>query len=199
MRYYGILLLGLLASCTTTKPVITSPGMDYQQDGVQTTLDVADIQILDAYTAPSDAKKSLLPHSVVRAIQDWAQARFVASGSAGTAVIKIVNAAVNQENLIAPKDVHMLLNPDSKNMEYGVNVAIEIQVQDTPVYTTGTVKTSLSRHVTMDSDVVLGFNDDVWKAFMDNLINALDRKVQLDIQTYLPKLLTSSTATQVSF
>ena len=95
---------------------------------------------------------------------------------------------------MAPKDVHMLLNPQDQPMEYGVNVMVEISVQDTPSYTEGKVQTSLSRHVTMDSDVVLGFNPDIWTAFLDNLINSLDHQMLVNIKTYLPNILASASA-----
>jgi hypothetical protein len=128
-------------------------------------------------------------------VQEWAQTRFVATGTKGSATIKIVNAAVNEQNLVAQEDVHMLLNPEEKPMEYGVNLVVKITIQDTPAYKEGKIKTSLSRHVTMDSDVVLGFNPDIWTAFMDTLINSLDHQVQIDLKTYLPSLLISATTT----
>ena len=193
-KYIIVLLSVLLASCNTPAPVIKSGGMEYKQDGRKIALDVADIQVVNAYDADPSMEHNLLPTSIVTAIQDWASTRFVTTGTKGTATIKIVNAAVSEKNLMAPKDVHMLLNPQDQPMEYGVNVMVEISVQDTPSYTEGKVQTSLSRHVTMDSDVVLGFNPDIWTAFLDNLINSLDHQMLVNIKTYLPNILASASA-----
>lgn len=198
MQKYLVLLLIVLGSCTGHKPVIKAPGMKYKQDGVKISLDVATIQVVNEYQAPSGADGGLLPGSVATAAQDWAQTRFVATGSKGTAIIKIVNAGVNEQNLVAPEDVHMLLNSDDKDMEYGVNLDVEISVQDTPAYKEGKINISLSRHVTLDSDVVLGFNPAIWTEFMDNLINSLDHQTKTDLKVYLPNLLSLSTASQVT-
>lgn len=197
MTKYLIILLSVLIGCTTT-PVIHSPGLKYKQDGIKIPLDVSEIQIVNAYQSPAEADKGLLPGSISNAVQEWAQARFTAAGTKGTAIIKIVNAAVNEQNLVAPEDVHMLLNPEDKPMEYGVNLDIEISIQDTAAYKEGKVKTSLARHITIDSDVVLGFNPSIWTEFLDNLINSLDHQAQLDLKRYLPNLLTSNVSIPVA-
>jgi hypothetical protein len=192
MKKYLNLLVIILAGCTTLKPQITSPGLEYKQDGSKVSLDVAEIQIVNAYQAPANADEGLLPGSAATAIEEWAKTRFVATGSKGTAIIKIINAGIHEQNLVKPEDVHMLLNPEEKPMEYGVNLAVEISVQDTPAYQEGKVNVSLSRHITLDSDVVLGFNPAIWDAFMDNLINSLDHQAQIDLKIYLPNLLTTN-------
>lgn len=191
-KYIIVLLSVLLASCNTPAPIIKSGGMAYKQDGRKIALDVADIQVVNAYDEDPDMENGLLPNSIVTAIQDWASTRFVTTGTKGTAIIKIVNAAVNEQNLVAAKDVHILLNPQDKPMEYGVNVLVEVSVQDTLSYAEGKVQTSLSRHVTIDSDVVLGFNTDIWTEFLDTLINSLDHQTLVNIKTYLPNLLASA-------
>jgi hypothetical protein len=192
MKKYLSLLVMLLAGCTTIKPQIDSPGMEYKQDNIKISLDVAEIQVVNAYEVSSNDSNTVLPSSVIEAIQDWAKKRFMAIGTKGTATIKIVNASVREQNLVKLENVHMLLNPEEKSMEYGVNLAVEISVQDTPAYQEGKVNVSLSRHVTVDSDVVLGFNPAIWDAFIDNLINSLDHQAQIDLKIYLPNLLTTN-------
>jgi hypothetical protein len=189
MKKYLTLLLILLAGCTAPKFHIQSPGIKYKQNGTKVSLDVAEIQVINAYQAPANADEGLLPGSAATAVQEWAKTRFVATGSKGIAIIKIINAGIHEQNLVAPEDVHMLLNPEEQPMEYGVNLAVEISVQDTPAYKDGKINVSLSRHVTLDSDVVLGFNPAIWDAFMDNLINSLDHQAQINLKIYLPNLL----------
>ena len=194
MKKYLTLLVMLLAGCTAPAPQIKSSGMEYKQDGIKIALDVAEIQVVNAYKAPANGDEGLLPGSAATAIEDWAKKRFVAKGTKGTATIKIVNASVREQNLVKPEDVHMLLNPEEKPMEYGVNLAVEISIQDTTAYQEGKVNVSLSRHVTLDSEVVLGFNPAIWDAFMDNLINSLDHQTQIDLKIYLPNLLNTTKA-----
>tara|TARA_R110002050_G_scaffold44262_2_gene105545 strand:- start:4545 stop:5186 length:642 start_codon:yes stop_codon:yes gene_type:complete len=180
------LLTVLLVSGCVQEAKVDMPGFNYMEKKIF--LNVASIHVINEYKPQEkDLNKYMLPASIISELDHWLRNRFIAAGKKGTAVIRILNANVVENGLKDIKDTHETLTVGGPD-RFGAEAQVVIDVRDLPEFSEGQAEVSLSRIVSIESDVKMSFRLQIWGAFVQNFMNALDDQFMMNIETYLPGL-----------
>lgn len=182
---WAIGLLLLAVGCAQVSE-ISLPGFQYLSRKVS--LDVAEVVVKVDFKAPQEKKGSLIPASLVNEMRTWGQTRFKAVGKKGRAVIRIKKAGTFQHGLKKADDIHVLLSSGGSDY-FGAHVSVDVDVEDTPAYSTGGVTATLERKLDIDSGVKMAFRPRLWQQFVQNFMNSFDDQVLHQIKTHLPQLI----------
>jgi hypothetical protein len=135
-----------------------------------------------------DLRKTMLPASIISELDHWLRNRFIAAGKQGIAIIRIKDAEVMEKGLHSLDNTHETFTSGQPD-KFGVSANIVVEVQQAPDFAEGKAEVTLSRHISVESDVKMAFRLQIWAAFLQSFMNALDDQFILNVETYLPGII----------
>lgn len=159
-------------------------GFGFQQKGA-ITLDVATVDVVDAYAEPMREPnvEHLLAVSPSDAVRLWAADRLKAGGGTGRAQVIIRDAAVKEVPLQRTEGVRGWFTKDQSE-RYDASLTVEVRV-DGPGGYSGFTTVVVGRSTTVPEDVSLAEREKAMLALVQALAADLDAKLDEAIRTNL--------------
>ena len=189
-RNWLLALALFLAACASAPAPSQFPQLTYGHHG-RFMLDVANIDIVDAYQPPLTAPnvEHLMPVAPAAAARQWARDRLVAAGTAGRrAVFTITDAAVTETELNRQSGIRGALTVDQSE-RYDAVIAVRLQIVDAAGRQIGVVEANAERSRSVPEDITLAGRDKVWFAITETLMNDLNAELDAAIPQFLGQYL----------
>jgi hypothetical protein len=179
----AVVVLGLSACASANPPVNQLPPLTFA-DKPPFVLNVARIEIVSQYVAPSTAPhiELGLPVTPENAIRRWVQDRIQPRGTAGTLRVIIKNASATETPV--PRDPNASnLFGDQATTKVDMEVAVTLQILDDRQFATAEVSGQASRGQTLLSDLKLNERDRILYDMVGDVVNALGTELSPRIST----------------
>lgn len=181
------MVLTVLITGCVKETKVEIPGYNYMEKKIF--LDVAAIRVVNQYRAKEkNLNNTMLPASIISDLEHWLRNRFIAAGNQGVAIIRILEAPVTEKGLSEVAHTHEIFTTGQPD-QFGAGAHVVIEVQNVPEFAEGKAEVSLSRTISVESDVKMAFRRQIWAGFIQNFMNALDEQFVMNIETYLPGLI----------
>lgn len=175
-----------LAACSSASVAQQrqAQGFSFQQQG-PIMLDVAEIEVVDDYTAPMKEPnvEHLIPMSPADAVRLWAADRLKADGTVGRARVVIRDAAVKEVPLQRTEGVRGWFTKDQSE-RYEGTLSVEVQVEGPGGYT-GFTSVAVARSTTVPEDVSLAEREKAMLALVQSMAADLDAQLDAAIKSNL--------------
>jgi outer membrane lipopolysaccharide assembly protein LptE/RlpB len=177
--------IALLAACDTP-PMRQSVATLTFQDRPQIRLDVAQIEIVDAYKAPGVAPHvdHLFPQKPADVAVAWGRDVLHAVGERGMATYTIVDAAATQTALPRATGMTQVFKTEQSD-RYDLHIEVKLEVGNPLLASTGFVTAAVNRSQTVAEDMTLNEREAVWFQMTESAMRELDEKLEAAIKDKL--------------
>jgi hypothetical protein len=177
--------LALLAACDTP-PMRQSFATLTFQDRPQIRLDVAQIEIVDAYKAPGTAPNvdHLFPQRPADVAAAWGRDVLGAVGQRGMATYTIVDASATESALPRSSGLTQVFRTEQSD-RYDLHIEVKLEVGNPLLASTGYVTASVNRSQTVAEDMTLNEREAVWFQMTESAMRELDEKLEAAIKDKL--------------
>lgn len=175
-----------LAACTNAPPATRFPQLTYAHLGAFT-LDVSEIEIVDAYQPPLQAPNvdHLMPVSPAAAARQWARDRLKRSGSSGRrAVFTIDDGAVTETTLQRQSGIRGVLTVDQSE-RYDARIGVRLDILDIDGRRLASAEADARRSRTVPEDITLAGREKIWFALTETLTADLNTEMERAITQFL--------------
>ncbi|HZD25889.1 MAG TPA: hypothetical protein VE631_06475 [Alphaproteobacteria bacterium] len=173
-----------LAGCSS-EPIQKLPTLSFV-DEAPIKLDVAEVQVKEAYTPPLELPnvEHLMPLSPSQAVRTWAHERLRAVGSHGTAEVIIEQASVKQIPLEKSGGLTGLVTTDQE-ARYDLLLQVRLNLQTANGLSTGYAETTVKRSRTVPENMTLNERDEKLYYLVADSTKDLDEGMDQSIHTHL--------------
>ena len=177
--------LALLAACDTP-PMRQSFATLTFQDRPPIRLDVAQIEIDEAYKAPGVAPHidHLFPQKPVDVAAAWGRDVLQAVGERGMATYTIVDASATETALPRSTGMTQMFKTEQSD-RYDLHIEVKLEIGNPLLRTTGIATASASRSQTVAEDMTLNQREAVWFQMTESAMRELDGKLEAAIKDKL--------------
>jgi hypothetical protein len=186
-RWLFLLLPALLAlaACDTPPTRQSFPTLTFQ-DRPQLRLDVAQIEIVEAYKAPGAAPHvdHLFPQQPADVAAAWGRDVLRAVGERGMATYTITDASATETALPRSSGVRQAFTTEQSD-RYDLHIAVKLEIGNPLLATTGYVTATANRSQTVAEDMTLNQREAVWFQMTESAMRELDQKLEAAIKDKL--------------
>ena len=177
--------LAALAACDTP-PMRQSFATLTFQDRPPIRLDVAQLEIVDAYKAPGTAPHvdHLFPQKPADVAVAWGRDVLRAVGQRGMATYTIVDASATQTALPRATGMTQMFKTEQSD-RYDLHIEVKLEVGNPLLASTGYVTASANRSQTVAEDMTLNEREAVWFQMTESAMRELDKKLEAAIKDKL--------------
>jgi hypothetical protein len=177
--------LALLAACDTP-PMRQSFATLTFQDRPPIRLDVAQIEIVNAYKAPGAAPNvdHLFPQKPADVAAAWGRDVLRAVGQRGLATYTIVDAAATEAALPRSRGMAQIFRTEQSE-RYDIRIAVKLEVGNPLLAKTGEVTAAATRSQTVAEDMTLNEREAVWFQMTESAMRELDKELEAAIRDKL--------------
>jgi hypothetical protein len=177
--------LAALTACDTP-PMRQSFATLTFQDRSPLRLDVAQIDIVQAYKAPGVAPNvdHLFPQKPTDVAAAWGRDVLRAVGERGSATYTIVDASATESPLPRSSGLTQVFRTEQSD-RYDLHIAVKLEIGNPLLAKTGHVTASVSRSQTVAEDMTLNQREAVWFQMTESAMRELDRKLEAAIREKL--------------
>ncbi|HET6161103.1 MAG TPA: hypothetical protein VFE34_22350 [Dongiaceae bacterium] len=177
--------LALLPACDTP-PMRQSFATLTFQDRPPIRLDVAQVEIVQAYKAPGVAPHvdHLFPQKPVDVATSWGRDVLQAVGQRGQATYTIVDASATETALPRSTGLTQMLKTEQSD-RYDLHIEVKLEVGNPLLATTGVVTASANRSQTVAEDMTMNQREAVWFQMTESAMRELDQKLESAIRDKL--------------
>lgn len=153
-------------------------------------LDVATIEVVQRYQ-PALADPfvdHLFPREPASVIRRWAQDRFMAVGSTGTATLIIQEASVTEEALARDPGIKGLVTIERAE-RYSARFAVRIEVVQPATGRSGSVDTVAMRTITAPENASLADRETIWFELTESTARDLDTRFEQEVTSGLRRFI----------
>lgn len=178
-----------LAACNNAPPQPPKPVYAYQKYP-PTLLNVASIQVVQAYTMPSRIPnvEHLMLQPLPNAVSEWARTRFKAVGTEGSLLITIRDASIVGKDLNRTQGVKGWFTIDQAE-RFDANVLVEFQVDGMANVSTGSGTVRVSRGQSVPEDQSLQERDRALTSMEEQVMMDVDASGQQMLENRLSTLI----------
>ena len=175
----------LLAACDTP-PMRQSYATLTFQDRPRIRLDVAQVEIVEAYKAPGVAPHvdHLFPQKPVDVATSWGRDVLQAVGQRGQATYTIVDASATETALPRSTGLTQVFKTEQSD-RYDLHIEVKLEVGNPLLQATGIATASASRSQTVAEDMTLNQREAVWFQMTESAMRELDGKLEAAIRDKL--------------
>lgn len=189
MRRREFLLLtssALLASACDTPPKRQTFATLTFQDRPQLRLDVAQIEIVQAYKAPGQAPNvdHLFPQKPLDVATAWGRDVLRAVGQRGMATYTILDASAIETDLPRSTGLTQVFKTEQSD-RYDLKIAVRLDLGNPLLLTTGSAEASATRSQTVAENMTLNQREAVWFQMTESAMRELDQKLEAAIRDKL--------------
>ena len=181
---------GVVAACATmTLPPRPVPSLNYQKYP-PVPLNVAQIQVIDNYTASSQPPfiEAQMAAPLPQVVHNWAANRFQARGQDGTLVISIDKASVESDNLKRTTGFRGLVTVDQSQKLAG-QIEVKFSVSNSSFGSSGMANVGVKGIRTVAENASLQQQDEILADLTESLMLELDSGTQRVFAQKLPTLM----------
>jgi hypothetical protein len=177
--------LAALAACDTP-PMRQSFATLTFQDRPPIRLDVAQLEIVEAYKAPGVAPHvdHLFPQKPADVAAAWGRDVLRAVGQRGMATYTITDASATQTALPRATGMTQMFKTEQSD-RYDLHIAVKLEVGNPLLASTGYVTASANRSQTVAEDMTLNEREAVWFQMTESAMRELDEKLEAAIKDKL--------------
>ena len=177
--------LAALAACDTPPNRRDFATLTFQ-DRPNIRLDVAQIEIVQAYKAPgaSPHVDHLFPQKPVDVATSWGRDVLRAVGSRGMATYTILDASAIETRLPRSTGMTQVFKKEQSD-RYDLKIAVRLDLNNPLLRATGTAQASASRSQTVAEDMTLNQREAVWFDMTESAMRELDQKLEIAIRDKL--------------
>jgi hypothetical protein len=177
--------LAFLAACDTPPNRREFATLTFQ-DRPNIRLDVAQIEIVQAYKAPGQAPNvdHLFPQKPVDVAMSWGRDVLRAVGQRGMATYTVLDASATETRLPRSTGMTQMFRKEQSD-RYDLRIAVQLQVNNPLLRATGGAQASASRSQTVGEDMTLNEREAVWFEMTESAMRELDRKLEAAIRDKL--------------
>lgn len=189
MRRREFLLLtssALLASACDTPPKRQTFATLTFQDRPQLRLDVAQIEIVQAYKAPGQAPNvdHLFPQKPLDVATAWGRDVLRAVGQRGMATYTILDASAIETDLPRSTGLTQVFKTE-QSQRYDLKIAVRLEMGNPLLLTTGSAEASATRSQTVAENMTLNQREAIWFQMTESAMRELDQKLEAAIRDKL--------------
>jgi hypothetical protein len=177
--------LAALAACDTP-PMRQSFATLTFQDRPQIRLDVAQIEIVQAYEAPGVAPNvdHLFPQKPADVAAAWGRDVLRAVGQRGMATYTIVDATATESALPRSGGLTQVFRTEQSD-RYDLRIEVKLVIGNPLLAKTGQVTAAVNRSQTVAEDMTLNQREAVWFQMTESAMRELDQKLEAAIREKL--------------
>jgi hypothetical protein len=188
MHRRTFLLLPAVAALTAcdTPPMRQSFATLTFQDRPQIRLDVAQIEIVQAYKAPGVAPNvdHLFPQKPADVAAAWGRDVLRAVGQRGMATYTIVDASATETALPRSGGLTQVFRTEQSD-RYDLHIEVKLDIGNPLLAKTGQVTAAVNRTQTVAEDMTLNQREAVWFQMTESAMRELDQKLETAIREKL--------------
>ena len=175
----------LVAACTSDPPAPSYPPIRFN-DGTVLRLNVAEIDIVQAYKAPLKAPNAehLFPVPPADAAAQWAKDRLRAAGASGRAEAVIENASVIETKLKRTGGIRGAFTTDQTE-RYDAELKVTVRILDADGTERARASSTARRHRTMPEDATVNEREGQWYRMTRLLMTTIDESLVRQINQSL--------------
>ena len=175
----------VLAACDTP-PMRQSFATLTFQDRPPIRLDVAQLEIVQAYQAPGTAPHvdHLFPQKPVDVAAAWGRDVLRAVGQRGMATYTITDASATETALPRSTGMTQMFKTEQSD-RYDLHIEVKLEVGNPLLATTGVVTASANRSQTVAEDMTMNQREAVWFQMTESAMRELDGKLEAAIRDKL--------------
>ena len=175
----------LLAACDTP-PMRQSFATLTFQDRPQIRLDVAQVEIVQAYQAPGVAPHvdHLFPQKPADVAAAWGRDVLRAVGQRGMATYTIVDASATETALARSGGLTQVFRTEQSD-RYDLHIEVKLDIGNPLLAKTGQVTAAVNRSQTVAEDMTLNQREAVWFQMTESAMRELDGKLEAAIREKL--------------
>lgn len=177
--------IALLAACDTP-PMRQSFATLTFQDRPQIRLDVAQIEIVNAYKAPGVAPHidHLFPQKPAEVAAAWGRDVLTAVGQRGLATYTIVDAAATEAALPRSGGLTQVFRTEQSE-RYDLHIEVTLDIGNPLLAKTGQITATANRSQTVAEDMTLNQREAVWFQMTESAMRELDQELEAAIRDKL--------------
>lgn len=174
--------LALLGACDTPPARHSFATLTFQ-DRPNIRLDVAQIEIVQAYKAPGQAPNvdHLFPQKPLDVATSWGRDVLRAVGQRGMATYTILDASAIETRLPRSTGMTQMFKKEQSD-RYDLKIAVQLDLNNPLLRATGTAQASASRSQTVAEDMTLNEREAVWFDMTESAMRELDQKLEAAIR-----------------
>jgi hypothetical protein len=188
MHRRTFLLLPAVAALTAcdTPPMRQSFATLTFQDRPQIRLDVAQIEIVQAYKAPGVAPNvdHLFPQKPADVAAAWGRDVLRAVGQRGMATYTIVDASATETALPRSGGLTQVFRTEQSD-RYDLHIEVKLDIGNPLLAKTGQATAAVNRTQTVAEDMTLNQREAVWFQMTESAMRELDQKLETAIREKL--------------
>jgi hypothetical protein len=175
----------LLTACDTPPHRQSFATLTFQ-DRPNIRLDVAQIEIVQAYKAPGQAPNvdHLFPQKPVDVATAWGRDVLRAVGQRGMATYTVLDASATETRLPRSTGMTQVFKKEQSD-RYDLKIAVRLDLGNPLLQTTGSAEASASRSQTVAEDMTLNEREAVWFEMTESAMRELDKKLETAIRDKL--------------
>jgi len=179
------LLAAPVVGCDTPPMRQSYPTLTFQ-DRPPIRLDVAQVEIVEAYKAPGVAPHvdHLFPQKPVDVASSWGRDVLEAVGQRGQATYTIVDASATETALPRSTGLTQVFKTEQSD-RYDLRIEVKLEVGNPLLRATGIATASASRSQTVAEDMTLNQREAVWFQMTESAMRELDHKLEAAIRDKL--------------
>ena len=177
--------LALLAACDTP-PMRQSFATLTFQDRPPIRLDVAQIEVVQAYKAPGAAPNvdHLFPQKPAEVAAAWGRDVLRAVGQRGMATYTIVDASATETALPRSGGLTQVFRTEQSD-RYDLRIAVTLDIGNPLLAKTGQVTAAVNRSQTVAEDMTLNQREAVWFQMTESAVRELNQELEAAIRDKL--------------
>ena len=177
--------IALLAACDTPPERHTFPTLTFQ-DRPQIRLDVAQVEIVEAYQALGAAPHvdHLFPQKPADVAAAWGRDVLRAVGQRGMATYTVVDASATETALPRSTGMTQMFKTEQSD-RYDLHIEVKLEVGNPLLASTGFVTANVNRSQTVAEDMTLNEREAVWFQMTESAMRELDEKLEAAIKDKL--------------
>jgi hypothetical protein len=177
--------LAALVGCDTP-PMRQSFATLTFQDRPALRLDVAQIEIVEAYKAPGVAPHvdHLFPQKPANVAAAWGRDVLRAVGQRGMATYTIIDASATETALPRATGMTQVFKSEQSD-RYDLHIEVKLEVGNPLLASTGFVTAAVNRSQTVGEDMTLNEREAVWFQMTESAMRELDEKLEAAIKDKL--------------
>ncbi len=177
--------VALLAACDTPPERHSFPTLTFQ-DRPQIRLDVAQVEIYQAYQAPGAAPHvdHLFPQKPADVAAAWGRDVLLAVGERGLATYTILDATATETALPRATGLTQAFKTEQSE-RYDLHIEVKLELGNPLLNATGIATASASRSQTVAENLTLNQREAVWFQMTESAMRELDQKLEAAIRDKL--------------
>jgi hypothetical protein len=177
--------LTLLTACNTPPTRRSFPTLTFQ-DRPPIRLDVAQVEIVQAYKAPGAAPNvdHLFPQQPADVAAAWGRDVLRAVGQRGMATYTILDASALETRLPRSRGMTQIFRTEQSE-RYDLHIEVTLDIGNPLLAKTGAVTATTQRSQTVAENMTLNEREAVWFEMTESAMRELDKKLEAAIREHL--------------